>query len=606
MAAGPVIPSSPSAGDDSGYVRSSLTDLFLTLSGPTAAIPRLAISLPILASSRNSSSDSTPNQYAFTPHFLFTPVAADGSQFTRTSDPALLMRLALYSGALQSKAAAYISSQIGAQVLAQNVQVLPISQFTITEQTIGTIYTSPFNFVLQPVQDIKTQNLSQTQVDALASSVTNGSASFTFFYTFEDGSNTINSATITYKQIQSNSVFQQLTGPGSATSVTRNGLVRVGTSIAMSVAVTSYVEDPGTQDDLIDKVINLLFDKAQYQSDIDYTSKQNMATLSSLSIDPRGPDFEAAQIDSTHDALTKSSDVDDVKKNMLDLGAGGGYGGFSVSDTFKDDSDVENAIKTTFDHDWTGNNYSTVPKTVCVYQLNSGDFASNAAVDVVSITPRFAPITKSISPSQVFPSLADIAAMVAAPGAESFVLVPIGTITAFSGDAASLDGANWLVCDGRPLSAQAYPALYALLGARYGDGRNDQNIKIPSTDFNLPDYRGYFLRGVNSGSGRDPEAQSRIAPGTGSSVSGDAVGTVQSFATSLPHNQFGSDYCAPHSHTYPLEVDSCRSDGASPTATWTGKSTTDPAGGHSHQITSGGDMETRPVNIAVFWIIRAV
>lgn len=137
------------------------------------------------------------------------------------------MRLALYSGALQSKAAAYISSQIGAQVLAQNVQVLPISQFTITEHTIGTIYTSPFNFVLQPVQDIKTQNLSQTQVDALASSVTNGSASFTFLYTFEDGSNTINSATITYKQIQSNSVFQQLTRPRSATSVTRNGLVCV-------------------------------------------------------------------------------------------------------------------------------------------------------------------------------------------------------------------------------------------------------------------------------------------------------------------------------------------------------------------------------------------
>ncbi len=218
MAAGPVIPSPPNAGDDSGYVRTSLTDLILTLSDAAGTGSQLSIAIPILASTRNSSGDGSPNQYAFTPHFLFVPVSNDGTKYTKTADSALLMKLALFSGALQSRVAAYISSQVNSQVLAQNVQVLPINQFTIAEQSTGVVlYSSPPNVVLQPIQDIKTQNLSQSQVDSIASLISAGQASFAFSYTYQDGSNTINSATITYKQIQSNSVFQNLTGPGSAT-----------------------------------------------------------------------------------------------------------------------------------------------------------------------------------------------------------------------------------------------------------------------------------------------------------------------------------------------------------------------------------------------------
>lgn len=50
-----------------------------------------------------------------------------------------------------------------------------------------------------------------------------------------------------------------------------------------------------------------------------------------------------------------------------------------------------------------------------------------------------------------------------------------------------LIGMGWLVCDGRPLPKNKYLELYNMLGDLYGSD-NDT--------FNLPDYRGMFLRGI--------------------------------------------------------------------------------------------------------------
>lgn len=57
-------------------------------------------------------------------------------------------------------------------------------------------------------------------------------------------------------------------------------------------------------------------------------------------------------------------------------------------------------------------------------------------------------------------------------------------------------GIEIVPCDGRALSRTTYSELFSLLGTAFGAGNG-------STTFNIPDYRGLFLRGWDGGSGRD-------------------------------------------------------------------------------------------------------
>lgn len=65
--------------------------------------------------------------------------------------------------------------------------------------------------------------------------------------------------------------------------------------------------------------------------------------------------------------------------------------------------------------------------------------------------------------------------------------LPAGTITMFAGSTAP---AGWLICDGRSVSSVDYPELYAVIGTTYGGY---------GTNFQLPDLRGRFPVGKNSG-----------------------------------------------------------------------------------------------------------
>lgn len=57
-------------------------------------------------------------------------------------------------------------------------------------------------------------------------------------------------------------------------------------------------------------------------------------------------------------------------------------------------------------------------------------------------------------------------------------------------------GIEIVPCDGRALSRTTYSELFALLGTAFGAGDG-------TTTFNIPDYRGLFLRGWDGGSNRD-------------------------------------------------------------------------------------------------------
>lgn len=64
--------------------------------------------------------------------------------------------------------------------------------------------------------------------------------------------------------------------------------------------------------------------------------------------------------------------------------------------------------------------------------------------------------------------------------------MPAGCVTAFAGSGTV--PAGWFVCDGHEVSRGEHPELFAAIGVTYGDGDG-------STTFNLPDFRGRFLRG---------------------------------------------------------------------------------------------------------------
>ncbi len=60
----------------------------------------------------------------------------------------------------------------------------------------------------------------------------------------------------------------------------------------------------------------------------------------------------------------------------------------------------------------------------------------------------------------------------------------------------SANHANWLLCNGQAVSRTAYADLFALIGTNFGAGDG-------ITTFNVPDYRGKFIRGLGGDSAAD-------------------------------------------------------------------------------------------------------
>jgi microcystin-dependent protein len=159
--------------------------------------------------------------------------------------------------------------------------------------------------------------------------------------------------------------------------------------------------------------------------------------------------------------------------------------------------------------------------------------------------------------------------------------VSTGVVIAFAGTVAP---AGWAFCDGRSVSKNdpMFQGLFNVIGTIYGGDANP--------NFHLPDYRGYFLRGVDAGRGVDPDAPSRKP--SGGTPAPNQVGSIQ------------SDAFASHAHTvhgFHLEADGGNGfDG-------TGLDTnSDRNGPFQHDVATssqGDSSETRPKNIYVNYII---
>lgn len=100
-------------------------------------------------------------------------------------------------------------------------------------------------------------------------------------------------------------------------------------------------------------------------------------------------------------------------------------------------------------------------------------------------------------------------------------LLPPGlVITTALAPSTSLTG--YLYCNGDAVSRTTYAALFAAIGTSHGTGNG-------TTTFNLPDYRGTFLRGQDNGKGLDGNPTTRTASGTGGNT-GANVGSKQAHA----------------------------------------------------------------------------
>lgn len=75
-------------------------------------------------------------------------------------------------------------------------------------------------------------------------------------------------------------------------------------------------------------------------------------------------------------------------------------------------------------------------------------------------------------------------------GATLYADSPIGAINAFGGTTAP---EAWLLCQGQAVSRTDYAELFAIIGTAFGAGDG-------STTFNVPDFRGEFLRGAGNNS----------------------------------------------------------------------------------------------------------
>ena len=93
------------------------------------------------------------------------------------------------------------------------------------------------------------------------------------------------------------------------------------------------------------------------------------------------------------------------------------------------------------------------------------------------------------------------------------IVPPVGAIEAYGGVADPSTG-GWLICDGRALSSADYSALYAVIGTSFGNGSTDGDGNPASGDFNLPDMRGRFARGLDTTDigqePRDPDRATRV------------------------------------------------------------------------------------------------
>jgi len=194
--------------------------------------------------------------------------------------------------------------------------------------------------------------------------------------------------------------------------------------------------------------------------------------------------------------------------------------------------------------------------------------------------------TKFIAPAatiQVHTTAGDVvrhlAAVPVAPPPAPLPAVPAGTVVAFGGDESKVPQ-GWLLCNGLAISRLKCQALFNAIGTAHGEGDG-------SSTFNLPDYRGRFLRGVDGESGRDPDHGKRPAAAKGGNEN-NKVGSIQ------------EDLVGKHTHGIKMTRLAAAGDARGVPQDEVHAANTE----ENTQKDGSVAEETRPKNSYVYWIIK--
>lgn len=199
--------------------------------------------------------------------------------------------------------------------------------------------------------------------------------------------------------------------------------------------------------------------------------------------------------------------------------------------------------------------------------------------------------------------------------------IPIGTIWPYMGDGndlSDLEVGGWFLCDGRDIDAD--------LNANLTEAEQDTLIALFTRSGKyqpgrLPDLRGRFLRGMDKGTGNDPDAASRAGGSILGSVQSDEfkshghTGTAadngahrHSFTTGNDDfNNYGDDGGAAFNSAYVTGDLPSAATNDNGTKNW-GTGPISQEGTHSHTLTinANGGSESRPKNVYVNYIIKCV
>jgi len=187
----------------------------------------------------------------------------------------------------------------------------------------------------------------------------------------------------------------------------------------------------------------------------------------------------------------------------------------------------------------------------------------------------------------------------------------IGTIVPYGGEIIETTPGDpcqvqpgWFFCNGASLDREEYAGLFGVIGTAFGEP-NDST-------FSLPDLRGRFVRGVDYGQKRDPDAQSRKYSNTGGNT-GDKIGSVQSDNIQTHSHQWGEnvsdDLYSWNRNSNPVMALDRKGHNQIPSGSGKDDDYMDVAAGSfwtkPEPSVGISGTETRPKNIYVNWIIKA-
>lgn len=233
------------------------------------------------------------------------------------------------------------------------------------------------------------------------------------------------------------------------------------------------------------------------------------------------------------------------------------------------------------------------------YNATDGQFSINLTRDVI-IESRYNYKVKARISENSYASVIFEREYALAP-AGSGSAFPVGSVIAYLGNGSNVAGmeANgWFKCDGRSISG-----LSAL--------SNDEKTALTNIlggSSNLPDLRGNFLRGLDEGRGYDDDAGSRTGGESTNGVRSYQGHQIQSHGHSGSVGDGGG-----HDHGgltgeagYERTSDDGGTTGTAAENAGTHRHSIPWQPDHTHTLTinNTGGAETRPENIAVYWLIR--